>query len=48
MKGQAFSSREGTKTFLLDIRATMDSGQLFRIFNEWMKMFEDIIESGGE
>jgi hypothetical protein len=45
MKGQVFSSREATKTFLLEIWARMDSGQLFSVFNEWMKMFEYVIES---
>jgi hypothetical protein len=24
----------------------MDSGQLFRVFNEWMKRFEYVIELG--
>jgi hypothetical protein len=27
--------------------ARMDSGQLFSIFNEWMKGLEYVIESGG-
>jgi hypothetical protein len=44
MKGQAFSGREA-KTFLLEMWAGMDSGQLFSIFNEWMKRLEYIIES---
>jgi hypothetical protein len=48
MKGQAFSSREAIKTFLLKMWARMGSGQLFRVFNEWMKKFEYVIESGGE
>jgi hypothetical protein len=26
----------------------MDSGQLFSIFNEWMKRLEYVIESGGK
>jgi hypothetical protein len=26
----------------------MDSGQLFSVFNEWMKRLEYVIESGGE
>jgi hypothetical protein len=48
MKGQAFSNREAVKTFLLEMWARMDSGQLFGIFNEWMKRLEYVIESGGE
>jgi hypothetical protein len=28
--------------------ARMDSGQLFSVFNEWMKRLEYVIESGGE
>jgi hypothetical protein len=46
MKRQAFSSREAVQTFLLEIWARMDSGQLFSIFNEWMKSLEYVIESG--
>jgi hypothetical protein len=48
MKGQAFSGREVVKTFLLEIWVKMDSGQLFSVFNEWMKRFEYVIESGGD
>jgi hypothetical protein len=48
MKGQAFSSREVVKTFLLEMWARMNSGQLFSVFNEWMKRLEYGIESGGE
>jgi hypothetical protein len=48
MKGQAFSSREPVKTFLLEMWATMDSGQLFGVFNKWMKRLEYVIKSGGE
>jgi hypothetical protein len=48
MTGQAFSSREAVKTFLLEMRARMDFGQLFSLFNKWMKRFECVIESGGE
>jgi hypothetical protein len=33
---------------LLEMWAKMDSGQLFSIFNEWMKRREYVIESGGE
>jgi hypothetical protein len=33
---------------LLEIWARMDSGQLFSVFNEWMKRLEYVIESGGE
>jgi hypothetical protein len=47
MKGQVFSSREAVKTFLLEMWARMDSGQLFSVFNEWMKRLEHVIESGG-
>jgi hypothetical protein len=48
MKGQAFSSREAVQTLLLEIWARMDSGQIFSVFNVWMKRFEYVIESGGE
>jgi hypothetical protein len=48
MKRQAFSSREAVETFLLEMWARMDSGQLFSVFNEWMKRPEYVIESGGE
>jgi histone-lysine N-methyltransferase SETMAR len=48
MTGQAFSRREAVKTFLLQMWARMDSGQLFSIFDEWMKRLEYVIESGGE
>jgi hypothetical protein len=34
MTGQASSSREAVKTFLLDVWARMDSGQLFSAFNK--------------
>jgi hypothetical protein len=34
IKGQAFSSREEVKTFLLEMWARMDSGQLFSVGNE--------------
>jgi hypothetical protein len=47
-KGQAFSSREAIKTFVLEMWARMDSGQLFSVFNECMKGLEYVIESGGE
>jgi hypothetical protein len=47
-KGQAFSSRDAVKTSLLEIWARMDSDQLFSGFNEWMKILEYVIESGGE
>jgi hypothetical protein len=47
MKEQAFSSREAVKTSLLEMWARMDSGQLFSVFNEWMKRLEYVIESGG-
>jgi hypothetical protein len=33
---------------LLEMWAIMDSGQLFSVFNEWMKKLEYGIESGGE
>jgi hypothetical protein len=33
---------------LLEMWARMDSGQLFGVFNEWMKWFEYVIESEGE
>jgi hypothetical protein len=48
MKGQAFPSREAVKTFLLEMWARIDSGQLFSVFNEWMKRLEYVIESGAE
>jgi hypothetical protein len=48
MEGHAFSSREAVKTFLLEMWARLDSGQLFSIFDEWTKRFEYVIESGGE
>jgi hypothetical protein len=48
MKRQAFSSREAVRTFSLEMWARMDSGQLFSVFNEWMKRIEYVIESGGE
>jgi hypothetical protein len=48
MKGQASSSREAVKTFLLEMWARMDFGQLFSGFNEWMKRLEYVIESRGE
>jgi hypothetical protein len=48
MKGQAFSSREAEKTFVLEMWARMDSDQLFSVFNEWMMRLEYVIESGGE
>jgi hypothetical protein len=47
-KGQAFSSREAAKIFLVEMWARMDSGQLFSVFNEWTKRFEYVLESGGE
>jgi hypothetical protein len=47
VKGQAFSSREPVKTFLLEMWARMDSGQFSSVFNEWMKRLEYVIESGG-
>jgi hypothetical protein len=40
MKGQAFSSREAVKPFLLEMWARRDSGQLFSVFNEWRKRLE--------
>jgi hypothetical protein len=33
---------------LLEMWARMDSGQLFSVFNEWMKRLEYVIEPGGE
>jgi hypothetical protein len=48
VKGQAFSSREAFKTFLLEMWGRMDSDQLFSVFDEWMKRLEYVIESGGE
>jgi hypothetical protein len=48
MKGQVFSSREAAKTFMFEMWARMDSGQLFSVFNEWIKRLESVIESGGE
>jgi hypothetical protein len=33
---------------LVEMWARMDSGQLFSGFNEWMKRFGYVIESGGE
>jgi hypothetical protein len=48
MKVQAFSIREAVKTVLLEMWTRMDSGQLFGVFNEWMKRLEYVIESGGE
>jgi hypothetical protein len=48
MNEQAFSRREAVKTFLLEIWARMDPGQLFSVFNEWMKRLEWVIKSGGE
>jgi hypothetical protein len=48
MKGQAFSGREAANTFLLEMSARMDSGQLFSLFNEWMKRLQYVIESEGE
>jgi hypothetical protein len=48
MKGQAFSSREAVNTFLLEMCARMDSGQLFSVSNEWMNRPEYVIESRGE
>jgi hypothetical protein len=29
------------------MRARMDSGQLFSVFNKWMKRLDYVIESGG-
>jgi histone-lysine N-methyltransferase SETMAR len=48
MKGQAFSSRETVKTFLFEMWARTDSGQLFSVFNERMKKLKYVIESGRE
>jgi histone-lysine N-methyltransferase SETMAR len=48
MKGQTFSSREAVKIFLLEMWGRMDSGQLFSLFNEWMKRLEYVIESEGD
>jgi hypothetical protein len=48
MKEPAFSKREAVKTFLREMWARRDSGQLFSVFNEWMKRLEYVIESGGE
>jgi hypothetical protein len=48
MTGQAFSSREAIKTFLLQMWARMDSGQLFSVFTEWMERLEHVVESGRE
>jgi hypothetical protein len=48
MNGPAFSSREVVRTVLLEMWARMDSGQLFSIFNKWMKRLEYVIESGAE
>jgi histone-lysine N-methyltransferase SETMAR len=48
MKGQAFSSSEAVKTFVLEMWGRMDSGPLFSLFNEWMMRLEYVIESGGE
>jgi hypothetical protein len=48
MKGQAFSSREAVKTFLLEMWTRMDFSQLFSVFSEWMKRLEYVTESGGE
>jgi hypothetical protein len=48
MNGQAFSSREAVKTLLLEMRGRMDFGQLFNVFNKWIKRLEYVIESGGE
>jgi histone-lysine N-methyltransferase SETMAR len=48
MNGQAFSSREAVKTFLLEMSARMDFGQLFKVSNEWMKRPEYVTESGEE
>jgi hypothetical protein len=38
MKGHAFSSRKAVKTFLFEMWARMDSGQLFNLFNEWRSL----------
>jgi hypothetical protein len=48
MQGQTFSGREAIKTFLLEMWVSMDSSELFSVFNEWMKRLEYIIESGRE
>jgi hypothetical protein len=48
MEGQAFSSREAVKTFLLEMRARIDAGQLFSVFNQWMNRLEYVIEPEGE
>jgi hypothetical protein len=48
MKVRVVSSREAVKTFLLEMWARMDPGQLFSAFHEWMKRFEYVVESGGE
>jgi hypothetical protein len=48
MKGQAFLSRKVIKIFLLEIWARADFGQLFSVFNEWLKRVEYVIKSGGE
>jgi hypothetical protein len=47
MNGQAFSSREAAKTFLLEMWTGMDFGQFSSVFNEWMKRLEYVIESRG-
>jgi hypothetical protein len=47
MKRQAFSSREVVKTFLFEIWARINSGQIFSVFNEWIMRLEYVIESGG-
>jgi hypothetical protein len=46
-KGQTFSSRKAVKKFLFEMWAKIDSGQLFSIFNEWMKRLESVVESRG-
>jgi hypothetical protein len=48
MKGQDFSRREAVKTFVFEIWAILAPGQLFSIFNEWIKRLEYVIESEGE
>jgi hypothetical protein len=48
MKGQTFSRREAVKTFFFEMWARMDSAQLFRVLNEWMKRLAYVIESGRE
>jgi hypothetical protein len=48
MKRHAFSSRQVVKTYLFEIWARMNSGQLFSVFNEWTKTLEYVIESRGE